>query len=198
VSFVLFAAKRPPSDLPPYLHLRPHWKGCSWLCRWPFDANPTRDPFGPVRLALARGRLASSRRKLVSARTRRLRRRSTSPASYRRPRHALDEHRAGLAGGAQLKSKPEAPAREERSARLRIGLEYETTAARTCRFGPPPSLDQTSRPWGTRVAHSQLQQPAGSQAFTSPQQLGWQHGTGQQTVTGTCLQTTTGTHRVTV
>jgi len=44
-----------------------------------------------------------------------------------------------------------------------------------------------------------LQQPAGAQAFVSPQQLGWQQcGTGQQTVTGTCLQTTTGTQHVTV
>ena len=39
----------------------------------------------------------------------------------------------------------------------------------------------------------QLQQPP-----ASPQQGAGQHGAGQQTVTGTCLQTTTGTHRVTV
>ena len=38
------------------------------------------------------------------------------------------------------------------------------------------------------LVHIYLPQQAGSQ----------QHGTGQQTVTGTCLHTTTGTHRVTV
>ena len=55
---------------------------------------------------------------------------------------------------------------------------------------PSPSFGQKER----HALTPYWQQPAGPQGCTALQQ----GGTGQQTVTGTCLHTTTGTHRVTV
>ena len=59
---------------------------------------------------------------------------------------------------------------------------------------PPEVL---GRVFNKRLAY--WQQPAGSQAFGASQGAGSRHtGTGQHTCTGTCRQTTRGTHRVAV
>jgi len=67
-----------------------------------------------------------------------------------------------------------------------------------------PSLEELNRPFCRPIGCGESSGSLFSPYFAHPQAggtlgcAGAQHGTGQQTVTGTCLHTTRGTHRVTV